>query len=260
MGTPALRAYGFNLRREPVNDLRVRQAIAWALDREVINDRVWFGHSIASSLFLPPTHGEFNQDLLNAYQPRDLAKAEALLDEAGYPRDENGVRFKLRIVFDTRADRADMAIVFKQLVEEIGIEVELDGGIPEYMQDKSYIQHDFDVAVISLGVREPSVGVARIFLSDNIGAAKFNNIAAYVNPEMDELWETYSTIFDPDVRKEAMFRIQELALEELPYIFVNTPTNFAMYDSGEFEDFPEDCSVGYGMMRTFWWKEGQPNP
>lgn len=259
MGVPALRAYGVNLRREPFNDLRVRQAIAYALDLNTINQLVWFGHSIPSPMFLPPTHPEYNPNL-QVYQPRDLQRAEALLDEAGYPRGPDGKRFDLRLVYDTRADRNDMAVVFKQLVDETGINVILDSGDVNYWADKVYVQHDFDLAVISLGVHEPSIGVARIFDSQNIGSARFNNASAYANPTMDELWDRYAASFDPATRRETMHEIMELALADLPYIFVNSPTNFAFLNTAEFTGFPTDCIAGYDLLRTVWWKQGRTSP
>jgi peptide/nickel transport system substrate-binding protein len=252
--------YSFNLRNDIVNDKCVRQAIAYSLDLDEINKKVFYGTGSPSMSFLAPDHPEFNQDLLPwRYQPRDVEKAEAMLDECGYPRGDDGWRFELKVSYDTRAERTDLAMVFKQFIEEIGIKFVDAGGDYSVWVEETYINHDFDVSVATLGVSEPSVGVARLFISTNIGEARFNNVSAYVNPEMDELWKTYSSTFDPEEKKAAIDRIQEIILEDLPVIYVNSNS----YPNGwndEFIGFHHDNAYGAGLLRNVWWTQGTPAP
>ena len=102
---------------------------------------------------------------------------------------------------------ADWAEVLKQQLADVGIDVQVEGGDFDFVVDKGYVQHDFDTLWGGLGVNDPGVGVSRLYRSDNIGDAPFNNAAAYSNPEMDELWATYSSTFDEETRREAIFRM-----------------------------------------------------
>ena len=197
----------FNLLDEakPWANLKVRQAIAWAIDREQMNERAFFGIGVPSSTTFAPTDPRYNP-AIETYSPRNVDLANQLLDEAGFPRDANGTRFTMRSMgYETLADWAE---VLKQQLADVGIDVQVEGGDFDTVVDKGYVQHDFDTLWGGLGVNDPGVGVSRLYRSDNIGDAPFNNAAAYSDPEMDALWATFSSTFDEDVRKEALDRIQ----------------------------------------------------
>jgi peptide/nickel transport system substrate-binding protein len=253
--------YGFNMRNEPYDDVCVRQAIAFTMDLEDYNQRVLYGSGSPTMSFLGTSHPEYNPNLEPyPYQPRDVERAEAMLDECGYPRGADGYRFDLKLAYDTRAQRVDMAEIFRQFVEEAGINVIMDASDFNAYVEQVYHDFDYDVMVGSLGLTEPSVGAARLMLSDNIGQANFNNSSAYVNPEVDELWNTYSTTFDPEARRQAIYRIQEIMLEELPYIWVNFSVYPSAYNSAEFTGFHVDTGRGPVLLRTVWWLNGRSAP
>ena len=247
--------FGFNLRRDQWQDVRVRQAIAWALDREVINELGNFGNGTPSWTFFPPTSPLYNPNIAT-YSPPDLTKAEALLDEAGYPRGADGIRFEMDLY--TLASIQDYAFVFKQQVEQTGIKVNVVAPEREIALDTVFVKHDFDVAVWGLGVNDPGIGVSRLFRSNNIGENPYNNYAAYENPEMDTLWATFSTTIDEAVRKETLFRIEEIANQDLPYIFVNTPPNWASFNIEEFSGYPQNCFDSIDQLHQVWWNGGTP--
>ncbi len=68
---------------EPFTDVRVRQAVSWAIDREAINQAAYFGLAETGSGMYSPTTPAYDPDF-DPYSPRDLEKARELLDEAGY--------------------------------------------------------------------------------------------------------------------------------------------------------------------------------
>src|SRR5690606_37547898 len=86
-----------NHRRAELADQRVRQAIAHAIDRDFVVDTIFLGYARPSTGIVPQNAPEFYEPEVARY-PFDTAKANALLDEAGYTRDANGVRFALRIL------------------------------------------------------------------------------------------------------------------------------------------------------------------
>ena len=129
----ALQVSGLNIRRPPFDDIRVRQAMQMALDRDAINDSYYGGFAQrkpsgyfgdASGPVYTPFE-EWPQELQDAYS-YNPEEAEQLLDEAGYPRGADGVRFK--VTYDFR----NIEVIDLGYVEiaagywkEIGVEVEI---------------------------------------------------------------------------------------------------------------------------------------
>ncbi|MDP2713956.1 ABC transporter substrate-binding protein [Rheinheimera sp.] len=75
--------WAFNTRKAPFDNTKVRQALAYAINRDAILQAVYFGHATAANSVLPPTSWAYNPDL--PVQQYDPAIAKALLKEAGYP-------------------------------------------------------------------------------------------------------------------------------------------------------------------------------
>jgi peptide/nickel transport system substrate-binding protein len=84
----------FNLDRPVFHDVRVRQALAHAIDRDFLVKNVWFGNGAAADSPIPKSMTVFHAENLPAYE-FDLKKAEALLDAAGQKRGANGIRLTL---------------------------------------------------------------------------------------------------------------------------------------------------------------------
>jgi len=107
-----------NNAKAPFNDVRVRQAIAHALDRQAIIDGAMFGYGTPIGTHFAPHH-PFYVDLLDTY-PRDIEKAKALLSEAGFP---DGIKATFKLPPPTYARRGGQIIAAQ--LREIGIELEL---------------------------------------------------------------------------------------------------------------------------------------
>jgi peptide/nickel transport system substrate-binding protein len=105
-----------NLRLPVLSDPKVRQAMAYAIDRRVILDKVYFGNGEVAT-------GPVSRAIGWAYNPevprydRDLGRANRLLDEAGYPRRPSGIRFPLSILYD--ASFAKLAEVLRDQLGEV---------------------------------------------------------------------------------------------------------------------------------------------
>ncbi len=106
-----------------LRDLRVREAIALALDRRAVIAARFEGRAVLATGLLPPTHWAYNGDV--ARWDRDLPRARALLDAAGYRPGPDGVR--LRLTYKTSADafRVAIAHVLAAQLGEVGIAVEV---------------------------------------------------------------------------------------------------------------------------------------
>lgn len=86
-----------NHRRKELADLKVRKAIAHAIDKKFVIDKVFLGYATASTGPVPKNAPEFYTDDVETYD-FDVAKANALLDEAGYARGPDGTRFALKLL------------------------------------------------------------------------------------------------------------------------------------------------------------------
>ncbi|MDX1391504.1 MAG: ABC transporter substrate-binding protein [Rheinheimera sp.] len=75
--------WAFNTAKAPFDNVKVRQALAYAINRDAILQAVYFNHATAANSVLPPTSWAYNPDLPT--QPYDPIRARALLAEAGYP-------------------------------------------------------------------------------------------------------------------------------------------------------------------------------
>lgn len=106
-----------------LRDVRVREAIALALDRPAIIEARFEGRAMLATGLLPPLHWAYNGDV--AVWQRDLPRARALLDAAGYAPGPDGVR--LRFVYKTSSDlfRVALARVLASQLTEVGIAVEV---------------------------------------------------------------------------------------------------------------------------------------
>jgi peptide/nickel transport system substrate-binding protein len=113
----------FNTRDPVLRDASVRQAIAYAINRPLIIHALWRGHAQLAENLLPTEHWAWAADV-----PRhdyDPARANALLDEAGFPRGRNGVRFHLTMKTSTDETSRTLAVVLQQQLRDIGIALDV---------------------------------------------------------------------------------------------------------------------------------------
>lgn len=208
-----------NLRKAPLNDTRVRRAISLALDRKKIVNVIWFGQGKSGTSPIVST-GQYHDKTLKALE-YDPAKANALLDEAGYRRGPGGVRFKLVQNFQPYGESwVRLAEYIKQELGKIGIEVEtqsLDFGA---WLKRIYTDWDYDFTANSTHNHpDPSIGVQRVFHSGNINrGASYTNSMGYANKRVDELFEQAAVETDEGKRQRLFAEIQQNLRNDLPVI------------------------------------------
>ncbi|WP_322097267.1 ABC transporter substrate-binding protein [Pelagibius sp. Alg239-R121] len=165
--------------RPPFDDIRVRQAIAHAIDRKAIIDGAMFGYGTPIGSHFAPHHPAY-VDLTNRY-PLDLEKAKALLAEAGHA---GGFKATLKLPPPSYARRGG-EIIASQL-QEIGIELEI---IPvEWAQwlEQAFRGKDFDLTIVSH--TEPmDIGIyARDSYYFDYHSGAFNGLMDKLAAEVDE--------------------------------------------------------------------------
>ena len=122
-GGTEIQYLGLNLRDPLLQDARVRQAIACAIDREIIIQTLMLGHAQPALSLLPPSHWAFAGDV--ARYDYDPARAKRLLDEAGQRPGADGVRLHLTMKTSNAEDARLLASVIQQQLAGVGIALDL---------------------------------------------------------------------------------------------------------------------------------------
>ena len=208
-----------NHRVKPLDDVRVRQALSMAIDRDFILKRLWFGVGKVATSPVASTTKFFDKDVHLA--PHDAKKAAALLDEAGLKPDSNGIRFKIKhLTLPYGEIWSRLAEYLRASFKQIGVELTLEstdtGGWARRLSD-----WDYDTSINFLyQYGDPTLGVERTYVSTNIKKTVFTNTGGYVNPKVDELFTAARNAADPAARQAAFFAVQQLLVEEIPQVWI----------------------------------------
>jgi len=199
-----------NTREGPTADRRFRQAVMYAMDRAFVRDVIWNGFGQIAMGPVSSKTNFFNEDL-PAYE-HDPAKARALLDEMGYEGEP--VRL-LPLPYGETWQRWAEAV--KQNLDEVGINVEIEatdvGGWNQKISD-----WDYDIAFTYLyQYGDPALGVARTYISSNVAkGSPWNNVAGYVNEEVDRLFAEAAVAVGAEAREGLYDEVQEILVEDVP--------------------------------------------
>lgn len=212
-----------NLDNEYLKDLRVRQAIAHAIDLDRLNDIVFYGYGRVSPTPISIVNTKyFDPDVKAA--AFDPALANRILDEAGYRRGADGFRFKLRLT-NNPYNPPEYSDFLKQALAKIGIDATIQKFDFATYVKTIYTDRNWDLSTESCGnIFDPSAGAQRLYWSKNIKKGlPFSNGTHYSNPEVDQLLESAAVELDETKRKALFFKFQEIVAQELPIINLVAP-------------------------------------
>ena len=212
----------FNLRAPPFDDLRVRRAVAYAIDRDYMAETL---HGGVPRPGTGPFHhaSPFHVDGLNGY-PLDLERARDLLDAAGYRPDADGVR--MTVVLDYPPFHVDShttgAGYIKSQLKKVGIAVTLraPGDLPTWAARIASWDYRFTLNT-TWNYPDPVIGVHRLYLCANIRNIVWSNTQGYCNERVDALLREAASAADPARRKALYAEFQGIVTEELPLYFIN---------------------------------------
>lgn len=207
-----------NLSRPPLNDVRVRRAIAMALDRQFLVDHVYFNQG-------RPATGPISHLLAWAYTPdvrqypHDVAAAARLLDQAGLKPRRNGERFAITFTHASTQQRLGLAL--REQLKAVGITLNLETLDFNAQVDQVFVKKAFDLGMASYcNGADPDIGVRRVYVSSNIGPFPFSNGAGYRNERVDALFDQASRSANRDVRRAGYVEIQKILADEVPYFWL----------------------------------------
>ncbi|CDQ38819.1 MULTISPECIES: glutathione ABC transporter substrate-binding protein [Virgibacillus] len=213
---------GFNMEKEPFNELAFRQAVAYGIDQEAyvsqLNDL-----GIDNESIIGPNVFGYQEDAKEkgyAYNPE---KAKQLIEDNGYAGQE------ITLFAANRDNYMKMAEIVQSQLSEIGLNVSI-----ETMEWASFLEsaRKGDYEMTFLGWSNSTADGSELLYpnlhSDNIGSS---NYARYENSEFDKLVQESRSSVDQEVRKQKLHAANLIAMEEAPWIVMNHGIVTAAYDA-----------------------------
>ena len=205
---------GFNMKKAPYDNPKVREAISYAIDQKPIIDTVFLGAGeAANSIIGPNVWGYYDVEKYT----QDIEKAKALLAEAGYP---DG--FKAKIWVNDNPVRRDTAVILQDQLKQIGIDLAIETVEWGAFLDGT-ARGDHEMFLLGWGTvtRDPDYGMYELISTATMGAA--GNRSFYSNPTVDKLLEEGKTELDPEKRKAIYKEIQEIIRKDIPMYMIIYP-------------------------------------
>jgi len=246
---------GFNLKHPWFKDKRVRQAIAYAIDKGEIVDVVLFGlGSPATGPYVPNTW---------VYNPSvkkydyDLNKSKQLLKEAGWEDtdgdgilDKDGKKFEFSVLTNMgNRSREQTATIIQYRLKKVGIKMNI-----RVLEWSTFINEFIDKRRFETVILGWSIGIDPdqydIWHSSKTREKEFNFVS-YSNPEVDGLLEQGRRTFDIEKRKKAYYRIQEILADEVPYIFLYVPDATPIVSSRFKGIKPATIGISYNLPKWY---------
>jgi peptide/nickel transport system substrate-binding protein len=233
---------GVNTSSERLADVRVREALLVAIDRDGVVRHKLRGRGRAAAGMLPPMHWAYREGLES--HPYDPQRAMALLDEAGHP-DPPGRKPRFRLVFKTSSNRFRLAVarVIASYWEAVGIEVDLRPF--EFSTLRSHLNSGaFEVTSLQIPmVMEPNL-YRWFFHSSSIPSGEGSGGAnrwRYASAEADALIEKGVLVVAEEERKQVYGDLQSLLARDLPVLPLWHEDNVAVVSAR---------LSGYGLLPT----------
>lgn len=231
-----------NLRRAPLDNIKVREALATAIDRDAIS-RLGF-----QGLWKPAVHANVDTqtDWINRdvrYPAFDRAKAERMLDEAGLPRREGGWRFAVGITGPSYSDCKSITEVLVQQLRQVGINARLE---------------QFDQSTWFRRMQEGNFDISCYFTRygpdpdayrEHFGTGGQRNFMGYTNAEFDQLGAKAVTLTNPAERVPLYKQMQAMLVRDMPYINLFNEQKTSLVRAG-WSGFPAEES-GYDKSVTW---------
>jgi peptide/nickel transport system substrate-binding protein len=252
---------GFNNAKEPFNDQKVRQALAYGLDRQSIVSNIFLGKAYLSS---GPMHPKIPQNNNNVEPyPYDVKKAAALLDEAGWKlvdgvRQKNGKKFEIEGAYNNgNKIRENIMKIAQQNWKKLGIKVTIRSYEWSIFLDK-YYKGQLDTMVLAWGGYDATVNHYGFFHSSQIkddNGDGGNNSNRISDPKIDKILEDYQVEPDADKRNKLYQELHAYISEKEYLIFTHHPKQTAAMNKNLMNVQISMASAFYNI-KDWYWKKG----
>jgi peptide/nickel transport system substrate-binding protein len=198
-----------NTTRKPFDDVKIRQAVNYAVDKDALIQAVLFGNGKPANTFLPPML--YHDDAAPGYK-NDVAKAKELITQSSQP---NGFKTTLNIASGDSLQN-QVAIIVKEQLAKIGIDVtiqQLESGVKrKAFRDLNY---DLSYQLMTSDVIDPD----ELTMFGGASATK-TFWTGYNNPKVDQLAKDGQAETDPAKRAQIYKEIQKILSDDAPYIYL----------------------------------------
>jgi peptide/nickel transport system substrate-binding protein len=216
-----------NMDKEPLNDVNVRKALNYALDKQKIRDQIIKNAGApAKAVPVGPAQWVFEKETWEeAYSELpdyavDLEKAKEYLAKSSVP---NG--FDATITTDSDTLRLNTALALQAAVKPLGINLNIEKVTSEELNTRAFSGiRDYEIMVYVWGsdFPDPIGNLQPVFHSANRGDGG-SNFANYNNPEFDKLMDEQVKLTDDTKRTDLMIQAQEMIAEDTPWIMIDHP-------------------------------------
>jgi peptide/nickel transport system substrate-binding protein len=242
--------FGYNLRKDVMQDLEVRQAINYAIPKERIIETVMAGLARRMPSTLVPDSPYYNENV--PWFHCDPNRARTMLDEMGYlVSEETEMREgfpELVIVYGPHNNkvRQQLAVILQSYLEAIGIRSEIQsfewGAYLDYLKKNTM---DWDMCILSWRATIDPDGLKQIWSSE---FPDLNHVA-YDNPEIEAMFERVS--HDCENRAKIYDDIQWILANDCPYVFLFQNLSFAAVNKRVRGIKPTTLGIGYNMHEWY---------
>lgn len=220
---------GETLAKNPLNDLRVRQALSIGINRPAIVERVMENAALATGQFLAPGSFTYVPDL--PPPTYDVARAKALLAEAGFP---NGFRMTLHGPNDRYVNDGKIIQAIGQMWTRIGVQTQVDAITwPNFIARAN--RQEFSAFLLAWGISSGEGSNPLRALIHSFSPAKgwgAVNRGRYSNPTLDGLVDQAMKIGDDTARERVLIQAQRLALDDVAVIPLHIQRNIWAMKAG----------------------------
>ena len=207
-----VQAVYLNNKAEPFDDMAVRQALCYAIDRQAIMDFVAGGRGTPVGSSMYPAFTKYFMPELADYYTYDPAKAKELLAEAGYP---NGFDMTIMVASNNKP-HVDTAEVVAQQLRAVGVNVTIQQVEWQTWYDEAYKGRNYQATIIGV---DASNLTARAML-ERFVSTDSSNFINYNNPEYDQLFQQAITTTDPEEQTALYKQMQTLLTETAANLYI----------------------------------------
>lgn len=201
---------------EPFQDVRVRQAINYAVDKDMINEFLFSGKSHIIGTNMIPAFKKYYNEETESYYTRDVEKAKALLAEAGY---ENGFDLVITVPNNYAPHESTAQIIVENL-KEVGINATINLIEFSTWVDDAYNGRNYQATVVAVdGTLSPSSWLAK-----NLSTAS-NNFTNFNNADFDEAYTSALASIDDAEKVELYKKCQMILAEDAASVYIQDPAN-----------------------------------
>jgi oligopeptide transport system substrate-binding protein len=225
--------YLFNIHKKPFDDVKVRQAISYAIDRDKLIERVLFGQAFGPAVngIVPPTFEFYRSTEVQGYH-FDIEKAKKLLAEAGYPDGKGFPEVKLIVNAGNMRNNTVAGEIQKQLMMNLNVNITFESlpndskfllqtsGGGDIFRDGWVADYPSPESFLSIFYGEP--------VENDTSHISYPNTQRYVNKEYDLYYEKGRDALDRDTAAAYFLKAEKILMADAPLITLWYESNYRL--------------------------------